>query len=251
MRSRIYYYIAILLFVANVHMLLAQRIRTDHREMTPGQKLAYVNAVNAIVTEIIDMAAFHATNFNTPIHSTTSGTGNGKQFLPWHRVHQLEMEEMLREAGTPNAPFLTIPYWDWRTEGTISGITWDDSGFLILSALSGSLSLTRSFSSTTLASTTDVNNLLALTSALYSPTTPTPDNTDNTTSAFFQNVLKVGIIWGMCLSEGQWWEQTHQETQYFFFIMDLLTRFGRNGKIETMQFNRILIIHLFWGVIAL
>jgi tyrosinase len=167
----------------------AQRIRTDHREMTPGQKTAYLNAVNEI-RHIIDMAAFHATNFNTPIHSTNSGTGNGKQFLSWHRVHQLEMEEMLREAGTINAEYITIPYWDWRTERTVSGITWDDAGFLALSGLHPDLQLTRSLSSVTLASTTDVNNLIALTGSLYSATTPTPDNSDVTTSSFFSKRLE-------------------------------------------------------------
>jgi tyrosinase len=170
---------------------LAQRIRTDHREMTPGQKTAYLNAVNEMRQDILEMATFHATNFNTPIHSTSSGTANGKQFLSWHRVHQLDMEEMLRGAGTVNAEYITIPYWDWRTERTVAGITWDDAGFLALSGLHPDLQLSRSLSTTiTLATTTDINNLIAMTGSLYSATTPTPDNSDATNASFFSKRLE-------------------------------------------------------------
>jgi hypothetical protein len=145
----------------------AQRIRKDHREMTPSEKRAYVQALNATSTEINAMADHHSNHFNTEIHTT--GSNNGTQFLPWHRVFQLEFEETIRAAGTPSADVLTVPYWDWRVEN--STVTWDDDDFLALSKLNWVIS--RNLSFTPFASNTDISNLLLLSGAIL-PSTWSP-----------------------------------------------------------------------------
>jgi tyrosinase len=161
-------YIAILLLVTN--NASAQRIRKDHREMTPSEKTAYVNALivlrnNGTLTMIAD---HHASHFTTAIHSTS--TTNGEFFLPWHRIFAVEMENYIRGTSAA-ASTLCVPYWDWRLENTAANVTWDDAGFLQLSTLnSGSYTVTRSLGTTnTLATPTDVTNMLAIPSLMSSP----------------------------------------------------------------------------------
>jgi tyrosinase len=200
-RPHRFFVLLLLILLINVLVIpsSAQRIRTDHREMTPGQKIAYLAAVNMMANEINEMADDHAADFNTPIHSTSLLQGNGKQFLPWHRVHQFEMEEMLRSAGTTNSQYITIPYWDWTIENTASNVTWDDADFLSLSNISSELEVTRAnplgqlsgnpLATNPLATNTNLASLKDLTS-LYSTSTPTPDDTDVTNSPFFSKRLE-------------------------------------------------------------
>jgi tyrosinase len=162
-------YVAILLLISN-DFALAQRIRKDHREMTPAEKTAYVNALivlrdNGTLTMIGD---HHASHFTSPIHSTT--TTNGEFFLPWHRIFAIEMENYIRGTSAA-ASSLCVPYWDWRLENTAANVTWDDAGFLQLSAInSASYTITRSLGTTnTLATSSDVTNMLAIPTLLSAP----------------------------------------------------------------------------------
>lgn len=165
-------YIA-LLFVALLLLatdnIMAQRIRKDHQEMTPAEKTAYVNALITLRNNgtLTTMADHHTSHFNSPIHSTGSYTG--EFFLPWHRLFAFEMENAIRGTSTL-ASNLCVPYWDWRLENTAANVTWDDPGFLQLSAInSGSYTVTRSFSSVTLASQTAVTNMLAIPTLISNP----------------------------------------------------------------------------------
>lgn len=163
-------YIAVLLLVANNGS--AQRIRKDHREMTPSEKTAYVNALIVLRNNgtLTNIANHHAHHFSTPIHTTSST--NGEFFLPWHRVFMLEMENYIKETS-PAASTLCIPYWDWRLENTAATVTWDDPGFLQLSALNtASYTITRSFStSNLLPSPANVTNMLAIAPLISNPPT--------------------------------------------------------------------------------
>jgi tyrosinase len=160
----------------------AQRIRTDHREMTPGQKTAYVRALNAIGTTIGKLADHHVSHFETEIH--TRGNNNGTQFLPWHRVFQLDFEEKLRSAGTSNSQYLTVPYWDWTDENTATRVTWDDSDFLAISNLNWTIS--RSLGGSSLATKNDAISLLAMTGGIL----PASLELASPTSAFFSKRLE-------------------------------------------------------------
>lgn len=163
-------YIALILLVSDT--VMAQRIRKDHLEMTPAEKTAYVNALIVLRNNgtLTTMADHHASHFNSPIHTTGSYTG--EFFLPWHRLFAIEMEDAIRGTSTL-ASNLTVPYWDWRLENTAANVTWDDAGFLQLSALnSATYTITRNLQSTnTLTSQTDITNMLAIPSLISNPPT--------------------------------------------------------------------------------
>ena len=122
----------------------AQLIRKDHREMTPSEKRTYRDAVIASKAILVSQASHHGNHFNSEIH-TVPITFNGTQFLSWHRLFIVEIEDVLRKSGIPNADKITIPYWDWRVENDISNITWNATGFLDLPNLNtNGFDLTRS-----------------------------------------------------------------------------------------------------------
>jgi tyrosinase len=77
-----------------------------------------------------------------------------------------------------------VPYWDWRIENTAVGVTWDDADFLATSNLTWSVS--RSLGGATLASTTDVNNLIAMTGSIL----PSSWQLASSTSSFFSKRLE-------------------------------------------------------------
>lgn len=161
-------FIALILVVSDT--IMAQRIRKDHLEMTPSEKTAYVNALITLRNNgtLAMMADHHTSHFNSPIHSTGSYTG--EFFLPWHRLFAIEMEDAIR--GTSSlASNLTVPYWDWRLENTAANVKWDDAGFLQLSTLNSSTyTITRNLQSTnSLASQTDITNMLTIPSLITNP----------------------------------------------------------------------------------
>jgi tyrosinase len=167
-------------------LMHAQRIRKDHREMTPGEKQAYTLALNQLfaIGTITDMANHHASHFESEIH-TRGNPINGTQFLPWHRVFQLELEQKLRAAGTLKAAYITIPFWDWRIENTTANVTWDDNGFLSPAFVSP-WGVTRGLGGATIANNTNISQLLALTGAIL----PSSWQAASPTSSFFSKRLE-------------------------------------------------------------
>lgn len=114
--------------------LLAQLIRKDHSEMTPSEKRTYRDAVISLKNFMLAHAVHHADFFNTEIHTRASPI-NGSQFLSWHRLFMLEVEDQLRTSGISNADKITIPYWNWTIENSSSNVTWGNTGFLDLPTL--------------------------------------------------------------------------------------------------------------------
>lgn len=163
-------YIAMLLLVTNT--AFAQRIRKDHREMTPSEKTAYVNALIVLRNNgtLTMMGNHHTSHFTSDIHTTS--TTNGEFFLPWHRIYAVQMENAIRTSSSA-ASSLCVPYWDWRLENTAANVTWDDAGFLQLSALnSASYTITRSLGTTnTLATPANITNMLTIPTLISSPPT--------------------------------------------------------------------------------
>lgn len=111
--------------------VMGQRIRKDHREMTPSEKTLYVQALlqNRAYFEnegLHHQCHFSQTNSICPI--PLENVHNNELFLPWHRIFQYHAETVLRTSvGSVN---LSIPYWDWRVEPTPALSTWEEPSFL-------------------------------------------------------------------------------------------------------------------------
>jgi tyrosinase len=93
----------------------AQSIRKNYLEMTKQEQDDYVQSLNTMYANgfIPEIAEHHGEHFCSNIH-TRNPSYNGENFLPWHRFFLLNFEEHLRQ--TPTGAYLSIPYWDWRTD---------------------------------------------------------------------------------------------------------------------------------------
>lgn len=183
MKTKYIVYLFIITFLLVTGNVSSQRIRKDHREMTPAEKTAYVNALVVLRNNgtLTTMANHHTSHFNTPIHSSSSM--NGEFFLPWHRLFSYQMESLIRGTSSA-ASSLCIPYWDWRTENTAFSVTWDDADFLSLSNInSGTYTVTRSLGVVNdLATSSNITSLLAIPSFISTP--PSPGLKSNTVNFF-------------------------------------------------------------------
>ena len=113
----------IFLMFFSLDMALAQRIRKEHKEMTPSERNAYVNALKAIRSNVATLVTNHIAAINEA-HGT-------QLFFPWHRMFVLDFEDKLRaSSGSSQASTLSVPYWDYRVFFNQSTIDWDDQSFL-------------------------------------------------------------------------------------------------------------------------
>ena len=111
--------------------MMAQSIRKNHNEMTSAEKTALVNAFVALKNGVFDdLRATHNNSFED-IHFNLRTTGGWiwepeiDVFFPWHRRQMLELEQAMQNLNDK----ITIPYWDWRVDGsynTAPGELWDD-----------------------------------------------------------------------------------------------------------------------------
>lgn len=123
-----------LIFCLCINTLFGQRIRKDHREMTPSEKSVFVEALKLSKSYIVQEGLHHQCHAGE-VNSTCPEGGlidihQAAFFLPWHRIFQYYIETNLRQTNTSNAQNVTIPYWDWRVETTAAEATWDDQNFL-------------------------------------------------------------------------------------------------------------------------
>ena len=75
-------------------MQLGERYRFIRALVTASTKMPYKKTYERIVGQ-------HTANFKK-LH-------NKEQFLPWHRLYLLNMENLLRRVDAR----VTVPYWDW------------------------------------------------------------------------------------------------------------------------------------------
>lgn len=143
----------------------AQSIRKDYREMTGAEMNDYVAALNQMrstglggnpanhhgATNWIDFfAESHAEHFGEPIH-------RGKWFFSWHRAFLLEYERAMRTIS--GKQYLSLPYWDGRTDRDRFSSTFWHNDFLAQSKLNWSF--TRNFqNSSVLGTTSQISNVL-------------------------------------------------------------------------------------------
>lgn len=99
-------------------------IRRNHRDLSPNQKSAFVNAVLLLknsVDSVLHPGRQKRYDDFVEIHKNAMVPGpamimpmphGGPLFYPWHRILLRQFELALQQAANDNS--ITIPYWDWR-----------------------------------------------------------------------------------------------------------------------------------------
>lgn len=112
-------------------------IRHNHRDLTPAQKTAFVNAVLALKNDVDsvmhpgaqkrydDFVEVHKNAMMGPAMFEPMPHGS-PLFLPWHRIMLRQFELALQAAV--NDTTITLPYWDWNFSGASNPFTPDFLG---------------------------------------------------------------------------------------------------------------------------
>jgi len=113
-------------------------VRHNHRDLTPSQKTAFVNAVLALknnVDSVLHPGAQKRYDDFVEVHKNAMESGpamimpmphGGPLFYPWHRILLREFELALQAAA--NDTSITLPYWDWDFSGPSNPFTPDFLG---------------------------------------------------------------------------------------------------------------------------
>ncbi|MCX2545705.1 tyrosinase family protein [Pseudomonas sp. COW5] len=107
-------------------------IRRNHRDMSPQQKSAFVEAVLRLknnVNSVLRPGLQSRYDDFVQIHKNSMGRGNplvpnphqSPLFYPWHRVLIRQFELALQAAV--DDPRITLPYWNWQISGTDNPFT--------------------------------------------------------------------------------------------------------------------------------
>jgi tyrosinase len=112
-------------------------IRRNHRDMTPQQKSAFIEAILILknnVDSVLRPGQQSRYDDFVQIHKNSMGRGNpltpnphlSPLFYPWHRVLIRQFELALQAAA--NDPTITLPYWNWQLTGADTPFTSDFMG---------------------------------------------------------------------------------------------------------------------------
>ncbi|UQS16870.1 tyrosinase family protein [Pseudomonas sp. HS6] len=107
-------------------------IRRNHRDMSPQQKSAFVEAVLRLknnVNSVLRPGQQSRYDDFVQIHKNSMGRGNplvpnphqSPLFYPWHRVLIRQFELALQAAV--DDPRITLPYWNWQLGGADNPFT--------------------------------------------------------------------------------------------------------------------------------
>ena len=100
--------------------------RINHRDMSPAQKAAFINAFLALKNSVDsvlhpgrqkrydDFVEVHKNAMTGPDMFMPMPHGS-PLFFPWHRIMLRQFELELQRAV--NDPTVTLPYWDWNMNG--------------------------------------------------------------------------------------------------------------------------------------
>lgn len=110
----------LLLFLLLTGITNAQSIRKNYQEMTSSEKRALLEAFDANKGLVDDIASFHNTNFRI-IHFNLPNNPNLDVFLAWHRRQLFEVEQAMQTNNNPN---LSIPFWNWTIDNSVSSSLW-------------------------------------------------------------------------------------------------------------------------------
>lgn len=95
-------------------------IRKNQATLTSAERAAFVSAVKALKANgaYDQFVAQHRAAFlagaNDPAHG-------GPAFLPWHREYLRRFERALEQLD----PNVSLPYWDWTVDRTLTASLWD------------------------------------------------------------------------------------------------------------------------------
>jgi tyrosinase len=112
-------------------------IRRNHRDLTPEQKHAFVNAILILKNQspsVLRPGQQSRYDDFVQIHKNSMGRGNPifpnphgtPLFFPWHRILIRQFELELQAAA--NNPTITLPYWNWSMSGADDPFTDDFMG---------------------------------------------------------------------------------------------------------------------------
>ena len=112
-------------------------IRHNHRDLSPAQKTAFVNAVLALKNSVDsvlhpgvqkrydDFVEVHKNAMTGPAMFEPMPHGSSL-FYPWHRILLRQFELALQAAGNDSS--IMLPYWDWNYSSTSNPFTPDFLG---------------------------------------------------------------------------------------------------------------------------
>jgi tyrosinase len=113
------------ILVLTASLAFSQGIRKNYTEMTPEEKNALVSAFKTVGTPnpslLRDLANFHSVNFDpgpSGIHFALNEAGNN--FHAWHRYASFELEQEMQKSNR----HVTLPYWDWTVNRSITDALW-------------------------------------------------------------------------------------------------------------------------------
>jgi tyrosinase len=107
-------------------------IRHNHRDLSPAQKTAFINAVLALKNDVDsvmhpgsqkrydDFVEVHKNAMTGPAMFEPMPHGS-PLFFPWHRILLRQFELALQAVA--NDASITLPYWDWNFSGTSNPFT--------------------------------------------------------------------------------------------------------------------------------
>lgn len=137
------------------------RVRKNQKNLTPIEWQRFIHAIEALAESGMPSLTYsefvkvHVDAMDTPAGHMWGAHG-GANFLSWHREYLAKLEARLIAIN----PLVTIPYWDWVTDRSAIPAALTDAHDL------SDWGITRgsTFNGNSLASATDLNNLLASTS---------------------------------------------------------------------------------------
>lgn len=112
-------------------------IRRNHRDMTPAQKSAFIEAILKLKNEVPSiLRPGRQSRYDdfAQIHKNSMGLGDPiipnphrtPLFFPWHRILIRQFERELQAVARD--PGITIPYWNWSMVGPDNPFTADFLG---------------------------------------------------------------------------------------------------------------------------
>lgn len=107
-------------------------IRRNHRDMTPAQKSAFIDAILRLknnVDSVLRPGQQSRYDDFVQIHKNSMGLGTPlvpnphrtPLFYPWHRI-LIRQFELALQAATDD-PSITLPYWNWQLTGADNPFT--------------------------------------------------------------------------------------------------------------------------------
>ncbi|RKP19196.1 Di-copper centre-containing protein [Rozella allomycis CSF55] len=106
------------------------RIRKEIRDMTNAELEALKNAINVMRSTSTGNRTETIYDYIVKVHlDYVPIAHNTPQFLPWHRLYVLYVEDILRQID----PTVTIPYWDWGVDAArpLNSVVFSDKYFNI------------------------------------------------------------------------------------------------------------------------